>query len=428
MMGHRMRALGLSSAVQGEGANAWAFRKLVVADEMVDGLSQKWGMQLQRLGKLSGAELAGCQYRHPLFDRSSPVLIGGDYITTESGTGLVHTAPGHGQEDYQVNQPKHTVLLGLVLGWCCMMVLWPFVHPSCPGFGGTQLWPSCQCAYVKLRHAVPNLLTFVCRLGCATVFPSWLLWTMLACSRRRLGSSKVSHNSVPSIQDHKQVLYCTTVTLYPGRVTRGKLVHAGLAVLDEGTAAVIEALRKQGVLLKEEKYPHKYPYDWRTRLPTIFRATDQASLRGSPGTRSILPLHASPVLEVRGLGLRRFSKHHARASSYTKGLMSKVLTGTGLMAWREGVQRGCVWPAQWFVSVEGFRQAALDAIHSVQWLPASGQKRITSMVEGRSDWCISRQRSWGVPLPVLYYIDTGVASLGPLHPCVHADTYVGYLS
>ena len=64
---------------------------------------------------------------------------------------------------------------------------------------------------------------------------------------------------------------------------------------------------------------------------------------------------------------------------------------------------------QWFVSVEGFRQAALDAIKSVQWLPASGQKRITSMVEGRSDWCISRQRSWGVPLPVLYYTDTGAA-------------------
>ena len=55
-------------------------------------------------------------------------------------------------------------------------------------------------------------------------------------------------------------------------------VHAGLAVLDEGTTAVIEALRKEGVLLKEEKYAHKYPYDWRTKLPTIFRATDQASM------------------------------------------------------------------------------------------------------------------------------------------------------
>ena len=88
--------------LQGEAAGTWAFKRLVVAEDMVEGLGEKLGVRLQRLGKLSGAELAGCQYRHPLFDRSSPVLVGGDYITTESGTGLVHTAPGHGQEDYLV--------------------------------------------------------------------------------------------------------------------------------------------------------------------------------------------------------------------------------------------------------------------------------------------------------------------------------------
>jgi isoleucyl-tRNA synthetase len=51
--------------------------------------------------------------------------------------------------------------------------------------------------------------------------------------------------------------------------------NAGLAVLKEGTAAVIDALAAAGALLKEERYQHKYPYDWRTKLPTIFRATDQ---------------------------------------------------------------------------------------------------------------------------------------------------------
>jgi isoleucyl-tRNA synthetase len=50
----------------------------------------------------------------------------------------------------------------------------------------------------------------------------------------------------------------------------------GLPVLDEGTAAVIKALGEAGVLLMEERYAHKYPYDWRTKLPTIFRATPQA--------------------------------------------------------------------------------------------------------------------------------------------------------
>lgn len=50
-------------------------------------------------------------------------------------------------------------------------------------------------------------------------------------------------------------------------------------MLTEGTAAVIAALGRVGALLKEERYAHKYPYDWRTKQPTIFRATDQARWR-----------------------------------------------------------------------------------------------------------------------------------------------------
>ncbi|KAF2209416.1 hypothetical protein CERZMDRAFT_70305 [Cercospora zeae-maydis SCOH1-5] len=67
--------------------------------------------------------------------------------------------------------------------------------------------------------------------------------------------------------------------------------------------------------------------------------------------------------------------------------------------------------AQWFADASAIKERALTALEDVRFIPESGKSRLRSFVEGRSQWCISRQRAWGVPIPALYHVDTGAACI-----------------
>lgn len=194
---------------------------------------------------IRGSELLNTSYGDPIFNKKaqSRPLLHANFVTADSGTGLVHLAPGHGMDDYEL----------------------------------------CQ------------------------------------------------QNNIPAFAPIDDEGRFTALAL-----ESDSDVLLGKEVLTAGNVAVIDILTRHNMLLGQQKYEHKYPYDWRSKQPVIVRATEQ-----------------------------------------------------------------------WFADVSKIREASMQSLDSVNFTPEGSKERLRSFLKNRSEWCISRQRAWGVPIPALYNKKTG---------------------
>jgi isoleucyl-tRNA synthetase len=129
----------------------------------------------------------------------------------------------------------------------------------------------------------------------------------------------------------------------------------------EANPQIVNFMRERGVLLFSEEYAHRYPHCWRCKNPVIFRATPQWFIS----------------LDAAARDARQFEQDEdgRPVSNFTEDVTAEP---------------------------ESLRAGALREVERVEWVPAWGEDRMRNMLKGRPDWCVSRQRVWGVPIVAFY--------------------------
>jgi isoleucyl-tRNA synthetase len=272
------------------------------------------------LAHFPGRKLERLNFQHPFLDRKILGVLA-DYVTMDTGTGVVHTAPSHGAEDFMTG-----VKYGL--------------------------------------DATSNV-------------------------------------------DEKGIL------------RNGLPEYTGKRVW-EANQPIMDLLKSRGALLHAEKTEHSYPHCWRCHNPVIFRATEQWFISMEtpmpPSEDALSELQAErgvcagerniAVDKLRSCQARYAQEFHSLPPVDKRAELVSQATAAESKEWQDAVNQYDEELARYDQRIDAerrwstLRKRTLQEIKHVKWDPAWGEERLSNMIATRPDWCISRQRVWGVPIAV----------------------------